>query len=149
MPILIPEPRPDGALVMHATCVSRNGRGVLICGPSGAGKSALALKLMVLGAELVADDRTILRHDNGTLVASVPAALDGMIEARGVGILNAVPSIPTTVQLCVDLGAVETERLPLLRSVCLLGAAIPLLNAIPYDHFGPAILQYLTYGRHS
>ena len=41
---------------LHASCIAVHGRGVLILGPSGAGKSSLALQLMALGADLVADD---------------------------------------------------------------------------------------------
>ena len=47
--------------LLHASCVSINGNGVLICGSSGSGKSSLAINLIALGAELVADDRTIVR----------------------------------------------------------------------------------------
>ena len=49
--------------VLHGSCVALAAppgvlpRGVLILGPSGAGKSTLALRLMALGATLVADDR--------------------------------------------------------------------------------------------
>ena len=42
---------------MHATCVHINGSGVLIVGRSGSGKSSLAIKLLALGAKLVADDQ--------------------------------------------------------------------------------------------
>ena len=52
-------------LILHGSCVAVEGRGVLIVGPSGAGKSSLALALMALGAELVADDRTEVRLENG------------------------------------------------------------------------------------
>ena len=45
-------------MILHATCVAVDGRGLLILGPSGSGKSALALQLIALGAQLVADDRT-------------------------------------------------------------------------------------------
>jgi HPr kinase/phosphorylase len=43
-------------LYLHASAVSLDGNGVLICGASGTGKSTLALQLMALGAELIADD---------------------------------------------------------------------------------------------
>ena len=57
-------------------------------GPSGAGKSALALQLLALGAELVADDRTDIIRQGDHLIADVPQAIAGMIEARGMGILE-------------------------------------------------------------
>ena len=43
---------------LHATCLSVQGRGILLCGPSGCGKSDLALRLITtLDARLVADDQ--------------------------------------------------------------------------------------------
>ena len=77
-----------GPLILHATTVSVAGRGLLILGPSGAGKSALALELISRGAVLVADDRTQVVVEGDTLTASVPTAIAGLIEARGVGLLR-------------------------------------------------------------
>lgn len=74
---------------LHATTVAIEGRGLVILGPSGAGKSTLALELMATGAVLVADDRTDLARQGDALIASVPQALAGRIEARGIGILGA------------------------------------------------------------
>ncbi|QEE37196.1 hypothetical protein FTO60_01365 [Octadecabacter sp. SW4] len=147
VPLAFPD-SPDGTLNIHASCVSVQGRGVLICGPSGSGKSALALHLMALGADLVADDRTLLRNTGDTLTASAVATIHGLIEARGVGILNAAAT-QAALHLCIDLGTTEIERLPPLRSVNVMGHAIPLLHRAPYDHFGAAILQILRHGRHS
>ena len=66
------------------------GAALLILGASGRGKSALALGLMAAGATLVADDRTHLHaRRRRQLVASAPAAIAGLIEARGIGILKA------------------------------------------------------------
>ena len=45
---------------IHASCVAMGGHGVLLLGASGAGKSDLALRLIDEGAQLVADDRTLL-----------------------------------------------------------------------------------------
>ena len=55
--------------MLHATTVALAGQGVLILGPSGSGKSGLALQLMAMGAELVADDRTIVTARGSTLHA--------------------------------------------------------------------------------
>jgi len=42
---------------LHASCVSIDGKGILLLGPSGSGKSDLSLRLIDGGATLVADDR--------------------------------------------------------------------------------------------
>jgi len=116
---------PDGGLIVHASCVVANGRAALIRGQSGSGKSALALRLLALGAGLVADDRTHLRHERGMVLAEAPAAIRGLIEARGVGILNAPAAGAAPLALVVDMDRHETEHLP------------------------AAILAYLANGRHA
>ncbi|GAD55882.1 MAG: hypothetical protein ACJASC_000668 [Limimaricola cinnabarinus] len=124
------------------------GRGVLITGPSGSGKSTLALALMALGCELVADDRThITPAPDGGLWASCPATIAGLVEARGVGLLHAVPHGPARLYLAVERGTPETLRLPPERRVMHLGSSLPLLHDIDTGHFAPAILQYLKAGR--
>jgi serine kinase of HPr protein (carbohydrate metabolism regulator) len=59
-------------LTIHASCVSIEGVALLLRGPSGAGKSDLALRLLETGAELIADDRTQLRCEDGLLIATAP-----------------------------------------------------------------------------
>ncbi|WP_322866499.1 HPr kinase/phosphorylase [Aquicoccus sp. G2-2] len=136
--------------ILHASCVAFEGKGALILGPSGAGKSALALELMARGASLVADDRVVLQcGDDGEVMASAPAAIAGRIEARCVGILNAVPAGPVRLVLVVDLGQREAARLPPKRTKNLLGQTFPLLHNVASDHFAAAILQYLRAGRNA
>ncbi|MCV2881596.1 HPr kinase/phosphorylase [Actibacterium sp. XHP0104] len=136
-----------GTITFHATCVALNGRGVLITGASGTGKSALALELMARGAELVSDDGVMLRLIDGVPVASAPAAIRGMIEARGVGLLAAETCPAAPVVLVVDLDHPETERLPPMRETRLLDVPVPLVHNCVYPHFPAAILQYLKGGR--
>ena len=131
----------------HASCVAYAGRGVLIRGASGRGKSALALRLMALGAELVADDRTELRLENGTVMARAPEAIRGMIEARFVGILAAKALECAPIHLVIDMNHVETDRLPPKRNTELLGQSLPLLYRVDADHFPAAVIQLLAYGR--
>ncbi|WP_328756763.1 HPr kinase/phosphorylase [Fuscibacter oryzae] len=123
-------------------------RGLLVLGPSGAGKSALALQLMALGAQLVADDRTEVTATQTGLYATCPPAIAGLIEARGVGILNA-PALPRArLVLAVDLGQTESDRLPPFRSVTIMGTALPLVLGSQSAHFPSALLCYLQGGRH-
>ncbi len=138
-------PTPENT-TLHASCVALDGRGVLICGPSGSGKSALALELMARGASLVADDRTEVRRVGKYLLARAPAAICGLIEARGVGILRA--DVVTEVQLhvIVDMGQLETARLPRHLEGQILDIALPRLNRVDGDYFPAALIQYLKGG---
>ncbi len=131
------------SLVLHASCVAWAGRAVLIRGRSGSGKSTLALALMAQGCDLVADDRTELRAEGGRLLARCPPAGRGLVEARGVGILD-VPSAPGAEVVAVaDLDAPETERLPPWREEAVAGQPIPVLHKPATGGFAPALLAYL------
>lgn len=133
--------------VVHASCVSLSGRAVLIFGPSGSGKSALALQLMALGAKLIADDRTCLRTDNGTLIATSPTTIAGMIEARGIGLFTAAPNATAAqakVVLAVDLSREETARLPEPHSYSVANVTLPCFRRVSGAHFAATILLYLS-----
>ncbi|MEJ1157252.1 HPr kinase/phosphorylase [Prosthecomicrobium sp. N25] len=92
--------------------------GVLIRGASGAGKSTLALDLVDLArtrglnAALVADDRVHLQAAGGRLVARAPAAIAGLVEERGRGILAASHEPAAVVRHVIDLVPEGPERLP-------------------------------------
>ena len=133
----------SSAACLHATCVSLSGRGLLIFGPAGSGKSGLALQLMAFGAMLVSDDRTDVAVRQGVLIASPPANIRGMIEARGVGILAAEYLKSARVVLAVDLEHEETQRLPPRRVKNVLGVELPLLHRVESAYFPATILQYL------
>jgi len=132
---------------LHASCVSVGGAGVLLLGAAGRGKSGLALQLMAHGAALIADDRVILTRTGGDVVATCPPALSGLIEARGIGILQAVPGGAAPLRLVVDLDQVETTRLPPKRSCDLLGLSFDLVFGGAAPHFPAAVMQYLKAGR--
>lgn len=134
-------------LTLHASCVSVDGAGVLITGPSGSGKSALALSLMAFGAKLVADDQTTLTRNGDDLVATCPPAIAGMIEARGLGILNADAVRDCTIGLVVDLAQTEGMRLPPHRNVTYLGRMVPLVLGQATPHFPAALWHYIRAGR--
>lgn len=137
--------------VLHATCVAYAGAGVLILGASGRGKSRLALQMIALGADLVADDRTTVRvahvKDRPALIADAPDTLRGLIEARGVGLLRAQAYGPCPLALVVDLDRNETDRLPPMRETVLSGITLPVLHMVDSAAFPAAILQYVRHGR--
>jgi serine kinase of HPr protein (carbohydrate metabolism regulator) len=96
---------------LHASCVVKDGRAVLIAGRSGSGKSDLALRLIDRGARLVSDDYTVVKRVSGTLVATAPANIAGRIEVRGIGIveMDALRDAPVCLLIDVDRAA---ERMP-------------------------------------
>ncbi len=102
---------------------------------------------MGFGADLIADDQVLLTRSGDQIYARAPTAITGLIEARGIGLLNAAHQDTARVVLFVDLGTPEKDRLPQLRTKMLLGQKIPLLNHVQGPHFAPAILQYLKAGR--
>ncbi|MGD9884309.1 HPr kinase/phosphorylase [Reyranella sp.] len=136
-----PAVRKSHSPTAHATCVAlrhgRTWRAVLLRGPSGAGKSDLALRLIEVGARLVADDRTTLKRTGGAIMASVPAAIAGLIEVRGLGIRRLARSqllARAPVVLLVDLVApAAIERLPEPAHEALLGVDLPLLKLAPFE----------------
>ena len=63
-------------------------RGIVLMGESGSGKSRLALSLLYEGARLVADDVVELYDGPSGLKGRAPDRLKGLIEIRGVGIID-------------------------------------------------------------
>ena len=112
---------------LHATCVAFEGQAILLIGSSGSGKSAIALDLISRGAELVSDDQVILEERDGVLVAKPVEQLEGMIEARGIGILSTEAVSSASVSLVVDLDQTELKRLPEKRTKELLGISVDLI----------------------
>ncbi len=103
----------DGTIKIHATCVSRDGVGILIRGLSGMGKSDLALRLISDGAQLVADDQVVLQPLKDNIIAKSPPILTGLLEVRGVGIIRMRAQTSAPIQLIVDLTELaKVERLP-------------------------------------
>lgn len=137
----------EDTLILHATTVAVDGRGMLFLGASGSGKSSLALQMMALGADLVADNRTIVTRQGGRLVGACPPALGGLIEARGIGLLRAPPAGPAVLVHAVDLDRSETERMPPPRRISFLGVALDLVLGQQARHFPHALYHLLRHGR--
>lgn len=136
----------DSATI-HASCVALAGKGLLILGRSGSGKSSLALEMMGLGAELVADDRVELCMESDRVMAVAPKAISGLIEARGIGLLRARHAGPVPLGFVVDLDETETARLPEPRTIRVLRQSLPLLRAVNAPHFAASLVQLLRMGR--
>ena len=91
----------------HGSCASRDGQAVLLIGPPGAGKSDLVLRLLGRGFELVADDQVHIAKGQVT----APAALQGLLEVRGLGILRLPCVTSARLALVADLST-RADRLP-------------------------------------
>jgi HPr kinase/phosphorylase len=134
----------------HATTVAIEGAAVMITGPSGSGKSALALELIGLGAQLVADDLSQIVMQDGAPFVIAPPKMPGVIEARGVGLIN-VPHCPKAqLQLVVDMGQIELARLPASPTFTEVnGCAIECLFRVDAPYFAIAVFNVLRHGRHA
>jgi len=73
---------------LHGGLISIYDKGVLIRGESGMGKSEIALELIKRGHQLVADDRVDCYRIHNKIVGKAPDMLRGMLEIRGIGIIN-------------------------------------------------------------
>ncbi len=145
----------------HGTCVAMKSRGLLIIGRSGSGKSALALALLGLGCDLVCDDCVCLSVENSgegvenseqtdVIIATPPATAKPIIEARGIGLLNA-PLTPLTAKTrliaVVDMDSASESRLPAREYATLQTARIDLIRGANQMNLHFALLQYLIHGR--
>jgi HPr kinase/phosphorylase len=102
---------------VHASAVLIGARAILIRGPSGAGKSQLVQTILQAAgsqqipfARLVADDRVLLEAAHGRLLVRPPAALAGLLEVRGVGIVRLPYEPAAQVSFVVDLLGAESEE---------------------------------------
>ena len=128
-------------LIRHGTALRWLEHGILLLGPSGAGKSDLALRLVDLGADLVADDLVEIAARGGRLIATAQAA-PGLIELRGQGIFR-LPALPeTALDLALELGRAD-ERLPVAEQITIAGLALPLHRLDPTAPSATARLRVL------
>jgi serine kinase of HPr protein (carbohydrate metabolism regulator) len=87
------------------------------------------------GAVLVADDRCILHRDGADLVARAPAALAGLMEVRGLGILEMPHAPQAHIELVIEMAAHRggVDRLPEPRSHTELDVSLPCWRLHPFD----------------
>jgi len=132
--------RPDALPeIRHAGLIARRQdglwRGALIEGPSGIGKSDLALRALDAGFRLVADDRVVTFAAGGRLYGKAPETLAGLIEVRGLGVVDAA-ALPFA-EIILVIRCVETpeavERLPDPRSAAITGVSVPVFDLWPRE----------------
>ncbi len=116
----------------HGTTIAIDGKGVLLRGPSGSGKSDLAVRLIDDGASLVADDRSVLKPENGVLFVDAPETIRGKIEVRGLGIVHMHASGQVPLCLVVDLEE-PRNRLPTPETVKMHGISVPLVRFSAFE----------------
>lgn len=133
-------------MLLHSTTVAVDDKAAVLLGPSGSGKSTLALRMISLGAVLVSDDQTRFSVDDNCVIAHSIPAIEGMIEVRGMGVLNAPFQTVAIVSLVVDMATIEEERLPPTRSFEILGQKVNLYRKLNSDHFADALVHFLRYG---
>ncbi|WP_417708984.1 HPr kinase/phosphorylase [Roseibium aggregatum] len=124
------------APAVHANCVIVGTVGLLIRGGAGSGKTSLA-DIVIEAARakgnlgrLVADDYTHVAAVDGRLEAQAPQAIEGRMEVRGFGVVEAPFARYAQIHLVIDLTPAETiERLPEqpLTQACLDGVQLPVL----------------------
>jgi serine kinase of HPr protein (carbohydrate metabolism regulator) len=133
-------------VLVHATAVElRCGQdiaGVLLTGPAGSGKSSLALALVdqpglglcangPLITRLVSDDQVSLIRTGPDIVMSAPDSLAGLLEVRGMGIVQLREVCPPArLSFVVEhQPAGQQERLPQAAATSLLGQQVPVFQA--------------------
>jgi len=121
-------PGPEQGADLHGSAVAAGEHALLITGAAGTGKTTLALEMIALGAELVADDRVGAWPDSaGRLWLSAPANIAGLVEIRGFGLVRLAARPRAALKLIADLDHSETERLPPRRHRELSGIACPVI----------------------
>jgi HPr kinase/phosphorylase len=126
---------------IHATLVKMMTRGIVLMGESGSGKSRLALSLLYEGAQLVADDMVELFVGPDGLRGRAPNRLKGLIEIRGVGIIDVSAalgrpfvldevSIDLVVSLVKRQDKIRRADTPAVSVIALLGREIPEIRIV-------------------
>ena len=137
MTIGVPESRPESGAAsdawLHGSAVAAGEHALLITGAAGSGKTTLALEMIALGAELVADDRVDAWPEKtgpdgaGRLWLSAPPNIAGLVEIRGFGLVRLAARPRVALKLIADLDLGESERLPPRHQRILSGIACPVI----------------------
>jgi HPr kinase/phosphorylase len=135
-------------MIVHATSVGMPAGdrtvGILLVGQSGSGKSDLALRLIDTcpssQTRLIADDQTALRAAGDALIASAPSRIAGLLEVRGLGIVQIEHAAEADIALiveCVD-SQCDLERIPKPFTKTLCGIAVPVIGVKAFEASAPA-----------
>ena len=144
------------SIQLHGTCVALGETCALLTGEPGSGKSDLALRFLSMfatadgtGAALIADDQTIVSREKDSLVACAPEATAGLIEVRGIGIIEAASRPQARLALIVELtNQDEIERLPdALSPTTLLDVEVSRIKLEPFEASAPIKLKIALTGR--
>lgn len=145
-------------LTIHGVLVSVHGIGVLITGDPGSGKSVLALDLVSRGHALIADDAVeVTREAAGVLTGCAPKLLRGMLETRGLGLVDVralhgakASQAVERVELVITLDAAKGGKAPRAADrlegrrgkLKILGVSLPVLSlAARLGHNLPALVE--------
>ena len=126
--------------LIHGDLVEINGYGVLLTGKSGVGKSDLALRLIEnKNAVLVADDMVQLEIRGDKIFGSAPENIKGLLEVRGIGILNLRYKSENKVDLIVNLreDISQIERMPKKQQQNILGVEIVQIDLYAKENSAP------------
>ena len=122
---------PAAPLIHRASAVSIKGRAVLIEGPPGSGKSSLVLALIDRGAALIGDDAVALEAADGAVYASPPPNIAGLLEVRGVGLIEFPVETQIAVALVVRLDPAAPRFIDAAPQIALAGTLLPLIRLRP------------------
>jgi hypothetical protein len=142
------------ATPLHAACVSRHGRGMLLCGPSGAGKSTLAYACARSGWVFTSDDASYLKHHSSEFLVIGnahqfrlrPSACDLFPEFRGRSVTPRAEGKPSIEVPTSELPEIVTADEAVVHNIILLNrlpSAYAELRSLPMEAAEQYFQQYL------
>ena len=142
------------ATPIHAACVSRYGRGLLLCGDSGAGKSTLAYACARSGWLFTSDDSSYLKHNSPDLrivgnshqLRFRPSARDLFPELQGRSVTPRAEGKPSIEVPTGELPGIVTAEETLVHHIILLTrlpSAHAELRSLPKEAAQQYFQQYL------
>jgi hypothetical protein len=144
------------ATPIHAACVSRHGRGLLLCGDSGAGKSTLAYACARSGWLFTSDDSSYLKHNSRELrivgnshqLRFRPSARDLFPELQGRSVTPRAEGKPSIEVPAAELPGIVTADETLVHHIILLNrwpSANAELVPLPREAAHRYFQQYLPF----